>query len=212
MNNEKMSKSKGNLISVNELTSMFPTDSIRYFMLAHGPENKDMNFSLDEFVQIHNKFLVGVFGNFVNRNLSFLNKKFEGKIPNGEINAEIKKLTQEAFEEVGELLEQGKIKQACEVAMAYASAGNKFYDDQKPWIQVKEDIEGFNNSTYTCVYMMANMANLFAPIMPETCNKIKEKLGLEPNNFEWKETEIGKDLIVKNNDLLFERLSIEEDK
>ncbi|MBE7707052.1 MAG: methionine--tRNA ligase, partial [Cyanobacteria bacterium SIG30] len=70
MNNEKMSKSKGNLISVNELTQMFNKDSIRYYMIANGPETKDINFNLEDFVTVHNKFLVGVFGNFVNRNLS----------------------------------------------------------------------------------------------------------------------------------------------
>lgn len=205
MNNEKMSKSKGNLISVNELTELFPKDSIRYYMIANGPETKDINFSLDDFVQVHNKFMVGVFGNFVNRNLSYINKKFDGNIPNGEVSAKIWGLTKETFAKVGDLIEQGKLKQALEVAMNYVSAGNKYYDEQKPWIQVVEDIEGFNNTTYNCVYMIANMANLFAPFMPETCAKIKKKLNLN-KKVEWKETQIGCDLKVQDNDLLFERL------
>lgn len=205
MNNEKMSKSKGNLISVNELIELFPKDSIRYYMIANGPETKDINFSLNDFIQIHNKFMVGVFGNFVNRNLSYINKKFDGNIPNGKVAPEIQELTKETFARVGELIEQGKLRQALDVAMNYVSAGNKYYDEQKPWIQVVEDIEGFNNTTYTCVYMMANMSNLFAPFMPETCAKIKQKLALN-EKVEWKETQIGRDLRVQNNDLLFERL------
>jgi len=207
MNNEKMSKSKGNLISVNELLALFPKDSIRYYMIANGPETKDINFTLNDFIQIHNKYLVGVFGNFVNRNLSYINKKFDGNIPNGKVDEKIRVLTRETFDKVGELIEQGKLKQAAEVAMNYVSAGNKYYDDNKPWIQVVEDIEGFNNTTYTCVYMMANMANLFSPFMPETCLKIKEKLALD-KEVKWEPVEIGENLKVQNNELLFERLQL----
>jgi len=207
MNNEKMSKSKGNLISVNELLELFPKDSIRYYMIANGPETKDINFTLNDFIQIHNKFLVGVFGNFVNRNLSYINKKFDGNIPNGKVDESIKALTKETFDKVGELIEQGKLRQAVETAMAYVSAGNKYYDDNKPWIQVVEDVNGFNNTTYTCVYMMANMANLFTPFMPETCLKIKQKLALN-EEVKWEAVDIGENLKVQNGDLLFERLQL----
>lgn len=209
MNNEKMSKSKGNLISVNHLIDLFPKDSIRYYMLANGPETKDINFSLDDFVQTHNKFLVGVLGNFVNRNLSYINKKFEGKIPNGIVDDNIRQLTSETFNKVGSLIEQGKIRQAIETAMLYVSAGNKYYDEQKPWIQVVEDVNGFNNTTYTCVYMIANIANLFGPFMSETCKKIKEKLNLD-QQFKWQSVDIGQNLVVTNNDMLFERLQAQQ--
>ncbi len=209
MNNEKMSKSKGNLISVNELTSMFNKDSIRYYMIANGPETKDINFNLEDFVTIHNKFLVGVFGNFVNRNLSYLNKKFDGNVPNGIVDNEIKNLTVATYAKVGELIEQGKLRLALETAINYVMAGNKYYDDQKPWVQVVENIEDFNNTTYTCVYMMANMANLFSPFIPSTCEKIQDKLGLDKDVC-WGEVSIGKDLKVLNNELLFERLKLEE--
>ncbi len=204
-NNEKMSKSLGNLVSVNYLIENFPKDSIRYYMIANGPETKDINFSLNDFVQIHNKFMVGVFGNFVNRNLSYLNKKFEGKIPNGVINEDIIALTRDTYDKVGNLIEEGKLKLALETAINYVNAGNKYYDDNKPWIQVIEDKVGFDNTTYTCVYMMANMANIFSPFIPSTCEKIKSKLGIT-EEFKWGEVTIGKDLYVHNNDLLFERL------
>ena len=209
MNNEKMSKSKGNLISVNQLTQMFNKDSIRYYMIANGPETKDINFNLEDFVAVHNKFLVGVFGNFINRNLSYLNKKFNGIVPNGIVDDKIKELTKETYNKVGELIEQGKLRLALETAINYVVAGNKYYDDRKPWIQVVENIEEFNNTTYTCVYMMANMANLFSPFIPSTCEKIQDKLGLNKNEA-WGEVEIGKDIKILNNDLLFERLKLEE--
>ena len=205
MNNEKMSKSKGNLISINELVSLYDKDSIRYNILANGPENKDTNFSTEDFIQNHNKFLVGVLGNFVNRNLSFLNKKFEGKIAEGKIDENIKNLTINCYEDIGNLIEKGKIKLAIEKAFDYVSEGNRYYSDRKPWEQVNNDIEEFNNTTYTCIYMMANMANLLYPFIPSTCEKIKEKLGLTYNP-SWSEVTISGPLQVKNCDILFARI------
>ena len=205
MNNEKMSKSKGNLLSINEFTSLFDKDSIRYFMLANGPENKDTNFSMEDFKTAHNKFLVGQLGNFVNRNLSFMNKKFEGKITKGNIDENIKSLTKQYYNEIGSLIERGKIKGAIEKTFEYIGEANKFYSDRKPWEQVNNNIEDFNDTTYTCVYMMANMANMLMPIIPHTCERIKAKLSLDfkPS---WSEVEVSGNIQIQNNDLLFERL------
>ena len=207
MNNEKMSKSKGNLISINELLSMFPKDSIRYYMISNGPENKDVNFSIDNFVLVHNKFLVGVLGNFVNRNFSYLNKKFGGVIKEAKIDEEIVKLTKETYDEVATLIEQGKLKLALDTAINYVNMGNKYYNENEPWNQAVNDIEGFYNTSYTCAYMIANISNIFAPFIPETCKKIKDKLAIK-DQASWEEIKLKGDLKICNNDLLFERLQL----
>lgn len=90
----------------------------------------------------------------------------------------------------------------------YISFGNKYYDTQQPWIQVKENIEEFHDTTYNCVYMIANMANLIAPIMPETSKKIKEMLHLP--EFQWKVQEISGDIQLDDINLLFERIDENE--
>ena len=76
---EKMSKSKGNLITINDIIDKYGKDTVRYFMIANGPEKKDSNFSEEDLIMAHNKFLVGGLGNFINRNVSFINKKFDIK-------------------------------------------------------------------------------------------------------------------------------------
>lgn len=205
MNNEKMSKSKGNLISVNELIKMFPKDSIRYFMISNGPENKDMNFTIENFIIVHNKFLVGALGNFINRNFSFINKKFNGVIKEGKIDEDIRNLTLKTYEEVGSLIEKGKLKAAIDAAMNYVNAGNKYYNENEPWNKIKNDINAFNDISYTCAYMIANISNLFSPFIPETCQKIKDKLSIK-GKAQWEEIKISGDLIIQNDDLLFERL------
>lgn len=205
MNNEKMSKSKGNLISINELVSLYPKDSIRFFMIANGPETKDINFSSEDFKLIHNKYLVGVIGNFINRNLSFLNKKFGGRICEGKIDENIIALTRETYQKVGKQIEEGRLKSAINLAIDYVNAGNKYYSERMPWVQVQEDMDAFNDTTYTCIYMMANIARLFSPFIPDTCKKINAKLGLEDKTV-WQEACISGNLQVQNDELLFQRL------
>ena len=204
LNDEKMSKSKGNLITANELLEKFNRDTIRFYFMFYGPETKDTNCSIEEIIQTHNKFLVGVLGNFVNRNLAFINKKFDGVINEGKIDNQIKEYTKEVYKKAGEYIEKGEFKNALNTIMDYISTGNKYYDEAEPWIKVKEDIEAFNNITYTCVYMIANIANLIYPFMSDTSKKIKEMLNLE--EYKWQECELKGNLQIKNLALLFERI------
>lgn len=204
LNNEKMSKSTGNLITVNELLEMFERDTLRFYFMFYGPEVRDTNCSIDDIIQMHNKFLVGVLGNFVNRNLSFINKKFDGVITEGTVDDSIIEATKNIYNTVGTLIEKGEFKNAITAILEYISLGNKYYDEQQPWIQVKENVSAFNNTTYTCVYMMANIANIIKPLMPDTANKIKEMLSL--SELKWEPTEISGDIKLENLQLLFERI------
>ena len=204
LDNEKMSKSKGNLITANELLEMFDSDTIRFYFSFKGPETNDMNCSLSDIIQTHNKFLVGILGNFVNRNLSFINKKFEGKITEATIDENIIEETKKKYKEVGEYFEKGEIRNAVNQIFEYISLANKYYDSNQPWIQVKEDIDSFNNTTYTCVYMMANIANLIAPILPHASIKIKDMLNLK--EYKWEEEVIKGDYQINNLQVLYDRI------
>ena len=204
LDNEKMSKSKGNLITANELLEMFDSDTIRFYFSFKGPETNDMNCSLSDIIQTHNKFLVGILGNFVNRNLSFINKKFEGKITEAIIDENIIEETKKKYKEVGEYFEKGEIRNAVTQIFEYISLANKYYDSNQPWIQVKEDIDSFNNTTYTCVYMMANIANLIAPILPHASTKIKDMLNLK--EYKWEEEVIKGDYQINNLQVLYDRI------
>lgn len=206
MNNEKMSKSKGNLMTANEFAEKYGVDSARYYLIANGPEKKDVNFVLEDYITIHNKFLVGVLGNFVNRNLSFIKKKFDSVVKEGTIDANIVNLTKETYLKVGKLIELGELRSAIETIMDYVTSGNKYYDENEPWNLAKNDIDKFNDVTYTCVYMMANIANLIEPFMPNTSYKISKLLKVNNNTFE--EIKISGDIVIEDLPLLFNRIEI----
>lgn len=206
MNDTKMSKSKGNLVTVDELVKKYDVDSIRYYMISNGPEKKDMNFTEELFVQAHNKFLVGMLGNFVNRNLSFINKKFDGVIKEAKVDPEVIKITEDLYKKVGHLIEQAELKAAIDEIFEYIGFANKYYDEKEPWKQAKENIEEFNNITYTCAYIIANISNLIAPFMPRTSKKVKNMLDLP--EFKWEPINLKGNLKINNLELLFNRIDL----
>ena len=208
INDEKMSKSKGNLISANELLETFDSDTLRFYFTFKGPETNDMNCSVDDIVITHNKFLVGMLGNFINRNLSFINKKFEGNIVQGKIDSNIKEETIKCYNEVGKYLEKAEIRNAVNTVVEYINLANKYYDSNEPWVKVKENIEEFNNITYTCLYMIANLSNLIYPVLPNASKKIKNMLNLP--EYKWEELNIVGDYKINNLEILYNR--IETDK
>lgn len=208
LNNEKMSKSKGNLITVNELLEMFDSDSLRFYFSFKGPETNDVNCSLEDIAQTHNKFLVGMLGNFINRNFSFINKKFGGHIKEANIDEQIMLTTQKNYELIGDLFERGELRNAVSQMFEYVALANKYYDSRQPWLQVKDDIDGFNDTTYTCTYMIANMANMIAPILPHASSKIKRMLNLP--DFKWKEENINGEYIINDLEVLYDRIDEEK--
>ncbi len=204
LNQEKMSKSKGNLITTNELLEMFDSDTIRFYFTFKGPETNDMSCSILDIIQTHNKFLVGMLGNFVNRNLSFINKKFDGIIKQGKIDEEIIKLTKNSIDTISNYFEKGELRNASTAIMDYVSEANKYYDSKQPWVLAKENIEEFNNVTYTCTYMIANISNMIAPIMPDGSLKIKKMLNLD--EFKFEEVSISGDIKINDVEILYDRL------
>ena len=142
-NNEKASKSKGNAISALDAIENLNVDTLRFHLISNGPERKDTNFTISEYVATHNNEVTNKLGNFVNRTLKF---KGISEIPNGKLDDAIEEKIKTAYEEIGKCIETLEFKEAAEKAIRLVDDANKYYDDRKPWIQFKEDIDGFNDT------------------------------------------------------------------
>ena len=91
------------------------------------------------------------------------------------------------YDSVAQKFENGLMRSAAEELIEYIQTANKYYDSQQPWLQVKEeDKTPFYNTTETCLYIIANMSNLFNPIIPFGCAKIRSMLGISEES-SWKE-------------------------
>ena len=97
-----------------------------------------------------------------------------------------------------------EFKKAIEEIMSLVEFGNKYYDDTKPWILAKENEEEFKKVIYNCTTIIANLANLFEPVMPDTSKKLMEYLDIQSNG--WEPINIEKEIELKDIEPLFERI------
>ena len=201
INDEKISKSKGNGITVLDLASEYNIDSIRYYFMSNGPEKKDSNFSLDEFKNVHNSDLVNKYGNFVNRTLKF--KGLE-KIEIDTLEEEIKNKVEKTYDIVSDHIEKLEFRNAMQEIVNLIEFGNKYYDDKKPWILFKENIKEFNKVIYNCTYIIANLANLLDPVMPDSSKVLSKYLNIDISK--WQPIEIKQEIIPEDISPLFERI------
>jgi len=201
INDEKISKSKGNGITALDALEVYNADSLRYHLINNGPEKKDSNFSVKDFEATHNSEILNKFGNLVNRTLKF--KGIE-TICVGTVDEIMEKEIKETYNIVADLIEKLEFKEATSKIMQLVESANKYYDEKKPWVQKNEDIEGFNNTIYTCSTIIANLSNLFEPIMPGACEKIRKYLRIDCPL--WKYISIDAEINLENIEALFERI------
>lgn len=202
IDSEKISKSKGNGITILDMIKEYDVDSLRYYMIAYGPENADINFTMENYINVHNSDLVNKFGNFVNRTLNF--KGLE-TIVSGKMDNEVTDIIVNKYDIISKYIEKLEFRKACSEIIDLIEIGNKYYDERKPWIDYKENIEEFNNTIYTCTNIIANLSNMLEPLIPEKTERIRKYLKLD--KAKWEFINIDKDIDVSNNmEILFERI------
>ncbi|MCG7343707.1 methionine--tRNA ligase [Sporosarcina sp. ACRSL] len=199
----KLSTSQNWAVWVPDILDRYQPDSLRYFLTANAPENRDADFSWREFIYSHNSELLGAYGNLVNRTLKFVEKSYDGVVPVAEIDGVIKKTVADLYRIVGVRIETGHFKEAIETIFDFIRRANKYFDDEKPWIQVKEDAAACERTMATCVYIIANLAQLLSPFLPFSSEDVQTMLKLRKP--EWKAIELG-ELKLTNVKTLFERI------
>ncbi len=202
----KFSTSRNWAVWVPYILERYHPDSVRYFLIANGPENRDADFSWREFIYSHNGELLGAFGNFVHRNLVFIGKSFEGKVPLSHIDPAVKQQIEALYAHAGELIERGHFKEGLEAIFAFIRRSNKYFDERKPWVQNKEDPSGCGATLYTCVQIIANLSNLLAPFLPFSCDKIRYFLNIDGARWGYIEVPPGQKL--EPPEVLFERIDV----
>ena len=173
---EKLSKSKGNYIPIRHLLDRYSVDTTRYFLTSNDPENKDFNFTWEGFINSHNGELLGKWGNFVNRTLQFINKSFDGKLSNIEIDEEIESKLKELYETVGNNIDNGDIKLGIENIFDFISYSNKYFDENEPWNLAKTDVDKCEKILYNCCNIILNVNNLLKPYLIESTIKVEKYL------------------------------------
>ena len=172
---EQFSKSRGLAVWVPDILQKFDVDPVRYYLSINMPENKDTNWLWDDFVAKNNDELVGTYGNFVHRVITFTQKNF-GEIPKqGKLNDSdkeaIKKIG-ETSKEVSDSLEKCQFKKGLRAAMNLAQFGNQYFNQNEPWKLVKDDEERCKTVLHICLKIIKALAVFIAPYLPFSSDNI----------------------------------------
>ncbi len=192
---DKISTSRNWAIWVDEFVEYFDGDLLRYYLAVIAPETKDSDFSWKEFQEKNNSELANVLGNLANRALTFANKHFGGKIRKPE---QFSELSLSCFDEVFRLIpdidaaySNYQVRKAAKLIMDIARAGNKYFDETKPWIAVKTTEDRGEEIIYMILVLLANISTLLYPIMPNKMVKLRSMLNLNSNP-QWEDITIDK--------------------
>lgn len=199
----KISTSQNYAIWVKDIADRYDADSIRYFFLANGPEKKDADFSWREFINSHNGELLGAYGNFINRSLSFIIKYWDGIVPEGEPDKNICEQIDEVFAETGALIEKGAFKDAINGIFHFIRKSNKYFDTEAPWITRTADEKACKNTLFQCVQIIANLAVLLYPFLPFSSQKVCSWLDVRNC---WERQSVKAGYHIPKIQILFERI------
>ena len=200
---DKLSKSKGNYITLRHLLENYPVDAIRYFFSINNPETRDFNFTFEGFINSINGELLGKWGNFVNRTLQFINKSFNGKLTNINVDKEVENKLIALYDEVGTLIDNGDTKDALTKIFDFVNFSNRYFDEHEPWKLAKEDPAKGEEVLYNCCNIIYNINNLLKPYFVETTNTVEQYLN--ESNSEWKYKALSKVELASEINPLFTR-------
>lgn len=182
---EKLSKSKGDYITLRHLLDNYPVDAIRYYFSINNPETRDFNFTYEGFINSINGELLGKWGNFVNRTLQFINKSFDGKLTNNKLDSEVESKLKELYELVGKSIDNGDTKNGLSRIFDFINYSNKYFDENEPWKLAKENVSKCEDILYNCCNIIFNINNLLKPYLIETTKYVDSFLNYSIDKWEY---------------------------
>ena len=181
---DKMSKSKGNVIYADELAKKFGVDAVRYYLLTEIPFAQDGTITYENVINRYNTDLANTLGNLVNRSIAMTNKYFGGTVQKPA--AVTDPLDQELIALCGETARQYQAQMdtwhnadAAETVMALAKRCNKYIDETAPWALAKDDAnrQRLEAVLYNLLECIRVIGILLTPFMPSTAKAIHAQLG-----------------------------------
>jgi methionyl-tRNA synthetase len=184
----KMSKSRGNIVRTETILDVLGADALRYFLLREIVFGQDGSFSFDALVQRYNADLANGLGNLASRTLTMINRYFKGEVPYpsaaGRTPADdaIIATVQKTIREFGVLFDQFQFSRALETAWALVAAVDKYIVENEPWALGEKQDDDSRARLATVLYTSAEALRIVTalayPVMPDATAKIWTQLGL----------------------------------
>lgn len=205
MGNDKMSKSKGNIVYADDLVNKYGIDAVRYYMLHEMPFASDGTFTNDLIIERYNSDLANILGNLVNRTISMAKKYFNNVVPEPEImediDNELKDIVLSAKSKVEKCMDDLKVADAIDEVFEIFRRSNKYIDETMPWKLAKDNhIERLKTVIYNLLESIRVGAVLLKPFLPDTSNAIFNQLNTKNSDYESIDDFNGLDYDIKLND------------
>ena len=187
---DKMSKSRGNVIYADDLVKRFGVDAVRYYLLSEMPHAADGSITYETMIERFNSDLANTLGNLVNRTIAMQNKYFGGVIQSSDctepLDDELKAAAAKAVADMDRYISEYRIADAVDAVMSLARRSNKYIDETAPWVLAKDEstLPRLGTVLYNLLECIRVIAVLISPFMPDTSKSIFTQLNCDINSYD----------------------------
>ncbi len=188
--NDKMSKSKGNIVYADDLVSKYGVDAVRYYMIHEMPFASDGTFTFELLINSINTNLANNLGNLVNRTTSMINKYFDGVVVNKNVNEDIDKdlkdIVLSAKDRVNDKMDNLRIADSLDEVFEIFKRCNKYIDETTPWILAKDEskLDRLSTVMYNLVESIRIGAVLLQAYLPDTASSIFNQINTDITSYD----------------------------
>lgn len=220
---DKMSKSKGNIVYPGQMVDRYGVDALKYFLLREFSFGQDGSYTHRNFINRINSDLANDLGNLVSRTVSMVEKYNDGILVKNDATTEFDESLISLYKEVRVEFERQMndlmYHEALESIWKFVRRTNKYIDETMPWALAKDEAnkDVLNNVLYNLCESIRLIATLFNPLLPATAVEIYEQLGIKGREelYNWESTDefglIPDGVKVHKGKVLFPRLDVEEE-
>ena len=186
---DKMSKSRGNVIYASDVVDAFGVDAARYYLLSEMPYGSDGSITYESLIERFNTDLANTLGNLVNRTIAMAQKYFGGVIQPADaaepVDADLRATAMKTVEEVDRLMNQYRMADTLDAVISLARRSNKYIDETMPWVLAKDEAQKprLGAVLYNLLESIRFLAVLLQPFMPETAEKIFAQLNTDCKDY-----------------------------
>ena len=187
--NDKMSKSKGNVVFADELAETFGVDGVRYYALSEMPYASDGSITYESVIARYNNDLANNLGNLVSRTHAMTKKYFGGTVPTPvaetEFDADLKATVANSIKEAREQMGAYRVADSLETIFSMLRRANKYIDETMPWVLAKneEDKPRLATVIYNLLEVIRVGAVLLTPYIPATAEAVFAQLGTDKTDY-----------------------------
>ena len=211
--NDKMSKSKGNVMYADDLVRHFTVDGMRYYLLSEMPYGNDGTITYENIITKFNSDLANTLGNLVNRSIAMVNKYF-GAVPTpGEetdLDKDLKSCIENTIIAYRKKMDEYKTADALDAIFELIRRCNKYIDETTPWVLAKDEVgkERLKTVLYNLLESIRIISVILTPFMPDTAKEIQRQIACTDESVEFGKT--GSEITLENPTPIFMRIDEEK--